>query len=97
MATERNSANRAVLAADPMVGKRTAACGLEGKGGDGAGKLVRLGRKGRTRLGGASSLPLRDGYFAVRDWVSGAVVLSWGCQRDDEPFAVDARDQVMTW
>ena len=45
-------------------------------------------------MGGASSLPLRDGCFAARDRMRGAVVLSCGFQRDGEPFAVDAPDQA---
>jgi hypothetical protein len=44
LATERNSANRAALAAHPMDSKRTAA--WRGKGRDGAGDLVRVGKWG---------------------------------------------------
>jgi len=59
MATERNSANQAVLAGHPMDSKRTAA--WRGKGRDGAGDPGPGRGKGCARLGGGSFV--RDGLI----------------------------------
>ena len=69
-----------------MASKRPAAWK---RGGAKAPEIWSVWDEGRTGLGGASSLPLRDGCFAARDRMRTAVVLSCGLQRDDEPLAAE--------
>jgi hypothetical protein len=90
-ATPQTAQTRWRLAADPMASKRPSAWK---RGGAKAPEIWSVWDQGRTGLGGASSLPLRDGCFAATDRMRTAVVLSCGFQRDDEPFAVGAPYQA---